>query len=104
MSEDWDSDVAEWAACDPETADDTIMVYGPVVARMARELLAARAAHATRPSEELVGFLYTLIRDDLVAGRVEKLVMDGEAHPPPYEFSNSHLEAYARELAARLLD
>lgn len=53
--------------------------------------------------ELLVGFLYTLMRDDVVPGRVEKLVMNGEEHPPPYEFSNPHLEAYARELAARLM-
>ncbi len=54
--------------------------------------------------ELLVGFLYTLMRDDLVPGRVEELVMGGETHPPPYKFSNPHLEAYARELAARLVD
>lgn len=61
-------------------------------------------ARAGRPSELLVGFLYTLMRDDVLAGRVEKLVMNGETHPPPYKFSNPHLEAYARELAARLRD
>lgn len=53
--------------------------------------------------ELLVCFLYTLMRDDVVAGRVEELVMGGESHPPPYKFSNPHLEAYARELAARLI-
>lgn len=54
--------------------------------------------------EKLVGMLYILMRDDLVPGRVEKLVQDGENHPPPYKFSNPHLEAYARELAARLVE
>ena len=54
-------------------------------------------------TERLVAFLYDLLRDDLPAGAVERLVREGEKYPPPYKFSNSHLEAYARELAQRLL-
>lgn len=53
--------------------------------------------------ERLVGLLYTLMRDDVVPGRMEFLVQDAEKHGPPYEFCNSHLEAYARELAQRVL-
>ncbi len=54
-------------------------------------------------TEELVGFLYTLMRDELVPGRVVAIVKEGEQHPPPYVFTNRHLEAYARELADRLM-
>lgn len=39
---DEETSVREWAALDDDSADAEIMVYGPVVARMARELLAAR--------------------------------------------------------------
>lgn len=54
-------------------------------------------------AERLVGLLYTLLRDAIPPGRLEVLVRDEEENPPPYKFSNPHLEAYARELAQRVL-
>jgi hypothetical protein len=53
----------------------------------------------------LVAFLYILLRDYLPAGSVEKIMVE---HVEPYLdqeliLSNEHLEAYARELAARLV-
>jgi len=56
-----------------------------------------------KPSENLQAFLYTLVRDDVVPGRVEALVQDQERHPGPYTFSNPHLAAYALDLSWRLL-
>lgn len=50
----------------------------------------------------MVGLLYTIMRDDVVPGRLEELVQEAESCLPPYKFSNAHLEAYARELVARL--
>jgi len=46
--------------------------------------------------------LYTLLRDDVVPGRLEQLVQDMEKHPGPYAYSNEHLSAYALELARRV--
>ena len=54
-------------------------------------------------SENLKALLYTLMRDDVVPGRVERLVQEQEGHPGPYAFSNAHLAAYAGELAERVL-
>ena len=51
---------------------------------------------------KLKAFLYILMRDHLVPGEVEKIVMDLEAHPGSYIFSNEHLAQYAELLSARL--
>lgn len=49
----------------------------------------------------LVTFLYLLMRDEMVAGKVEQIVMDIEGRSP-YTYSNPHLARYAQELADRL--
>jgi hypothetical protein len=60
------------------------------------------------PSEKLTRFLYVLMRDRLTAGAVQSIVDDYcefSADPPlrpALRYANSHLEAYARELAGRL--
>ncbi len=98
-------DGACWAAPDLWPAMDGASQFGSHRERWTVGILAKNLAAVREPSQELlVGFLYTLMRDDVVPGHVEKLVMSGETHPPPYKFSNPHLEAYARELAARLCD
>lgn len=53
----------------------------------------------------LVTFLYVLLRDHLPAGAVEQLMRDHvvKAEGRARTYSNQHLEAYARELAARLV-
>jgi hypothetical protein len=53
---------------------------------------------------KLQSFLYLLLRDHVVAGEVEKLVIEVEAHPGPNTFSNPYLESYAKELSARLTE
>jgi len=54
------------------------------------------------PREALVGLFYTLLRDHIQPGVLEKLVRETEHHPPPYIFSNEHLAAYAKEIVNRL--
>lgn len=57
------------------------------------------------PSEKLVAFLYLLMRDELPAGTVAGIVLNHirRARTAPFQFSNPHLEAYAREIAAELV-
>lgn len=50
----------------------------------------------------LVDFLYCLLRDHLPVGVVEALVRDSE-NCHAVEYTNKHLEAYAREVTDRLL-
>jgi hypothetical protein len=50
----------------------------------------------------LQAFLYLLMRDDVVPGRVEELVQVVEELGSSADFSNTHLSAYAEELAKRL--
>lgn len=58
--------------------------------------------------EKLVAFLYVLMRDEVPCGKVEgilqKHVMVAALARPgdPVEYSNKHLEAYAREIAGKL--
>lgn len=52
--------------------------------------------------DALTAFLYTLMRDHVPAGVVEKLTQEGEKAPPPYAFSNAFLAQYATELARRI--
>lgn len=56
-------------------------------------------AHPT--SNRFVAFLYQLMRDDVVVGRVEQIVRDSEK-PEEYVLTNEHLARYAEELAERL--
>ena len=56
--------------------------------------------------ERLIAFLYILLRDQLPAGVVEEIMrdhIDNIIDELPVKFSNKHLEAYAREIASRLL-
>lgn len=55
-------------------------------------------------NERLVALFYVLLRDHLPAGEIEKLVQQNidRLPAPPFTFSNKHLEAYARELTARV--
>jgi hypothetical protein len=56
-----------------------------------------------RHKEFLQGFLYTLMRDYVPIEDVAQLIRDAEEHPPPYEFTNTHLAEIAEEFAQRLL-
>lgn len=55
--------------------------------------------------ERLVNFLYLMLRDELAAGVIESVAHRTEAIPADVcvKYSNPHLEAYARELASRLV-
>jgi hypothetical protein len=56
--------------------------------------------------KSLVVFLYTLMRDELVPGTVAEILTNQvevcKGKDPIY--TNKHLEAYAREVAERLLN
>jgi len=61
------------------------------------------------PSEKLIKFLYVLMRDRITTGVIEQIVTDycELADDPARNFlsvhyHNSHLEAFAREIAGRL--
>lgn len=70
------------------------------------KLLASRESdpEAATPNR-LVCFLYELMRDEVPAGIVARLVKSAEAIEPGQEvkYTNKHVEAYARELVDRLL-
>lgn len=52
--------------------------------------------------EMLVAFFYKLIRDSVPAGEVEKLVKGATQFPYfKCEYSNKHIEGYAREIVGR---
>jgi hypothetical protein len=52
--------------------------------------------------EALRGLFYTLLRDHIQPGVLERLVAETEVCPPPYQFSNQHLADYAYELVWRI--
>ena len=53
--------------------------------------------------DRLVAFLYVLMRDEVVSGAVEKIMLEHvESNDREAVFSNPHLEAHAVELAKRL--
>lgn len=53
--------------------------------------------------ERLVCLLYELLRDELPAGVVERLVRSAvEVNGVPPTYTNKHLESYAREIVKRL--
>lgn len=53
-------------------------------------------------SASFQAFIYHMLRDCVPAGEVERWVQEIEKYPPPYEYSNKHLEAYAKEICERL--
>jgi hypothetical protein len=55
--------------------------------------------------ERLVAFLYRLIRDDIVSGKVENHMIQVEQQSKNYkwEYSNKDLESYCRKLVDRLI-
>lgn len=57
------------------------------------------------PPANLVAFLYLLMRDELPTGTVAGILANHIRKPKltPWVFSNPHLEAYAREIAAELV-
>jgi hypothetical protein len=57
-----------------------------------------------RPRDNLIVFLYLLLRDELPAGRAEKIAVQVEASAGEVEISlsNAFLAGYARSLAGRL--
>jgi hypothetical protein len=54
-------------------------------------------------SLNLVAFLYTLMRDEITPGTVAGLVKDTCRNFESIDFTNKHLEAYAREIADKLV-
>jgi hypothetical protein len=63
-----------------------------------------RLAPLSDPAHEtIVCALYELMRDHIPVGVVAGIVKSTETNPPPYTFTNKHLEACAREYVARLL-
>lgn len=56
------------------------------------------------PPPALVTFLYLLLRNDLPAGRVERLLIEAtDAVNARHRYSNTWLAKYARNVAERLL-
>jgi hypothetical protein len=54
-----------------------------------------------RTTDPLVSFLYSLLRDNLAAGEVEKLTIDAERYSEVV-LSNTYLAEYATSIASRL--
>ena len=52
----------------------------------------------------LICFLYLLMRDHVVPGTLEKVVMDTEKAETSFIFTNGWLAKYAENLAKRLAD
>lgn len=63
-----------------------------------------RTTAITLKADQLVAFLYDLLRDGLPAGTVERFALEAEKvrRRDEVRFSNRHLAAYASELADRL--
>ena len=55
--------------------------------------------------DQLVLFMYLLMRDELATGVVERLMAEATAGVPgaTHAYSSAHLESYARHLAERLV-
>lgn len=53
-------------------------------------------------SSRLTAFLYSLLRDHVHPGDLEKLVQEDEIHDGPWTLTNGFLAEYAEELADRL--
>jgi len=58
--------------------------------------------------DSLVAFLYVLMRDEVVPGKVEAIMKSHvellRENGQPVVFSNKYLEAYARSLAERIVE
>jgi hypothetical protein len=54
-----------------------------------------------KDSRKLVAFLYVLMREDVVPGRIET-ILERHVFDVESEYSNVHLARYAQEIAARL--
>lgn len=63
-----------------------------------------RPTAITLKADQLVAFLYDLLRDELPAGKVERLALEAQKvrRRDEVRFSNRHLAAYATDLADRL--
>lgn len=64
----------------------------------ANQALFERSGQVTS-TDPLVSFLYDLLRDELPAGAVERLVQEAAV---PVTMTNGYLARYAEDLAARL--
>jgi hypothetical protein len=56
--------------------------------------------------ERLVAFLYRIIRDDIVSGRIELHMNEIDKHNDynyEFDYSNEDLEQYCRKLVKRLV-
>jgi hypothetical protein len=76
----------------------------PVVREPAESMRSDKA-----PSEKLTKFLYVLMRDRICPGMIESILVDyceladdQRRGFVSVHYNNSHLEAFARELAGRL--
>ena len=63
----------------------------------------ARGCEGGYMNERLVAFLYLLMRDEVVPGRIAQLLRDIRAVEPGAIYTNKHLEGYAREIADRIM-
>ena len=56
--------------------------------------------------ERLIAFLYRLIRDDIVSGKIEKHMFELEKFPfdENFKYSNKDLAKYCKKLAKRLVN
>lgn len=61
-----------------------------------------RASGSVNSEDPLVLFFYLLLRDHMLAGKVEELVMEVERASLPAVFTNGGLATYAHDLAARV--
>lgn len=68
---------------------------------MTDNVIQLRKGECFKSSDPLVSFLYSLLRDYLPAGDVEKLTLDAE-RPQEVEYSNRYLAEYATDIAFRL--
>ncbi len=50
----------------------------------------------------LTVLFYLLLRDELPAGQLDRVVTAVESHPGPWTLSNGYLAAYAGELRERI--
>lgn len=58
-----------------------------------------------KTDKRLIAFLYRLIRDDIVSGKIEKHLQQLEVHSinKDWEYSNKDLNEYCKKLSIRLL-
>jgi hypothetical protein len=66
------------------------------------EVIDATVHTEVEPSPKLVAFLYLLLRDELPAGKIEKLISIARQEGDRYHMT-MHLGEFAEELAKRLM-